>query len=92
VLSDVSAAYLEQGRVTGDRSHFESARDAAKQALLVDKSYARAYFNLALSYEGLAEMSPARDAWREYLALDSSSDWAREAQRHLEDDRRPQSK
>lgn len=83
VLNDLAAAHLARGRQSGDRTDFVQAREAAKHALRLDRTFAPAYFNLGLAYEALGASVLARDAWRGYLAIDSSSEWAREAQRHL---------
>lgn len=66
----------EQGR------HAEAVR-ALRRALRRDPSYADAWFNLALCYEALRDPARAAEAWRRYLALDSGSEWSRQARRHL---------
>jgi tetratricopeptide (TPR) repeat protein len=79
--SDLAAAYAARARRQGSSTDWQKALAAAERALKANPDLIEAWFNRALVIEG-AEMSPAevRQAWLEYLARDSSSDWARERQ------------
>jgi len=80
VLIDIAAALLARGN-DGDA---RNALELLTRAVALDPSRSEAWFNLALAAEALADTSRAREAWTRYLALDSSSEWAAEARRHME--------
>jgi tetratricopeptide (TPR) repeat protein len=80
--SDLAAAFLARAKRQGNTSDWLKARAAAERATQADPGLMEAWFNRALAIEG-ASSSPAdgSQAWRDYLARDSSSAWARERQR-----------
>lgn len=80
VLSDLSAAHLA---CQGDPIHLLFALDAADRAVKANPSLHEARYNLALSLEHLYLLNKAREAWNDYLKLDTRSLWAQEARRHL---------
>lgn len=83
VLADLSAAYLARSRDRGDPADVPRAIDAARRAVTADASLAEGWFNLALAREAAGERDQAREAWTRYLAVDKTSPWRAEAQRHL---------
>jgi tetratricopeptide (TPR) repeat protein len=83
-LSDLSAVYGERGRDQKRPEDFVEALDAAERAVAAAPALPEAAFNHALALENLFLDEEARKAWRHYLALDGSSDWAEEARLHLE--------
>lgn len=84
MLSDFSAALLADAGRTGNTREIGEAVEAAERALKSPQAPVEAAFNLAAALEA-AGSGRAADAWRDYLARDSSSEWGREARRHLDD-------
>jgi CHAT domain-containing protein len=82
--SDLAAGYLVRGRESSRIEDVARAVGLAEQATELDPRLAEARFNLALSLERLSLRSEASRAWQSYLAVDSTSEWAAEARRHLE--------
>jgi tetratricopeptide (TPR) repeat protein len=80
VHNDLGVAYLE----SGDASQLQKAGTEFRQALEQDKSFATAAFNLAVFYERTNAIAQAEAQWKQYLELDSKSDWAVEARERLE--------
>jgi len=80
LLSDVAAAHLAR-RAEGD---VERALDLLERAITIDPKRAEAWFNLGLAAETARKSERAQEAWKRYLALDPSSEWATEARWHLE--------
>lgn len=70
------------------RFHLQQYRRAAgdfERVLELDPGHLKARYSLAVSYEKLGLPNRAREEWQHYLRLDSSSEWAREARRRLEE-------
>jgi tetratricopeptide (TPR) repeat protein len=68
--------------------HQQRHKDAIRwfeRVLELDPGHAQAQYSLAVTYDKLGQREQAVSAWRRYLELDSSSDWAEEARRRLED-------
>ena len=84
ILSDLSAAYLVQATRNNQPDGIAKALTMADRALKADDRLAEAWFNRALALERLAMVGEARSAWSDYLKVDSRSEWAAEATRHLE--------
>jgi tetratricopeptide (TPR) repeat protein len=82
-LTDLAAAYLARGPGSGGRDDWDSAERAAKQALQIAPASAEARFNLAVALQGAERTKEALTAWKEYLAIDSSSPWADEARARI---------
>jgi tetratricopeptide (TPR) repeat protein len=80
VLSDVAAAYLAR-QAEGDVQH---ALDLLERAVTLDPKRAEAWFNLGLAARAARQTARAQEAWKQYLVLDPSSEWANEARWHLE--------
>ena len=76
VLTDLSAAHLLQAE------RFQSPRDlvlsveSAERALELEPGNAAARFNLATALDRLDMVHEAGRAWKEYLMVDSTSEWA----------------
>lgn len=64
-------------------SLFAQALASTEHALRIDATMPEARFNRAVILERMGLTDVARDAWREYLAVDSHSAWAEEAKQHV---------
>jgi CHAT domain-containing protein len=82
--SDLAAAYYTDAVREGHAAELPRALAAADRALAMSSDLSEARFNRALILERMGLRAEAAAAWREYLQLDGSSDWAAEARRHLE--------
>lgn len=83
VWSDLAAARLQLARESGDVQRIATALAAADAALATDPSMPAAAFNRALALEALELRLPAAEAYRHYLRLDGTTEWAREARERL---------
>lgn len=81
-FSDLSALYGERARTKDRPEDYVNALEMADQATWID-SRVEIGFNRALALERLCLVDGAREAWDEYIALDSDSPWADEARQHL---------
>jgi len=79
VLSDLAATHLIRAERTQNPRELPAAIDAASRALEADPAYLPALFNLALALDRQRLMSEADAAWRAYVTVDSTSQWASEA-------------
>lgn len=77
------AAY-NLGSLCEDLSDVEQAIRHYRMALELAPDYADAHFNLAAALARAGRADEANRHWQRYLALDSSSPWARIARAHLE--------
>jgi tetratricopeptide (TPR) repeat protein len=64
---------------------YERAASSYEQALAVDAEHLKACYSLAVCYERLRRISDARVQWNRYLELDSTSEWAEQARKHIEE-------
>jgi CHAT domain-containing protein len=78
ILSDLSAAYLQRGRLTGRPEDYPKSLAAAERAIHIAPDLVEPYFNRALALEALNLHDSATRAWQEYLSRDPSSEWAAE--------------
>lgn len=83
IWSDLAAARLAIADLQGRPSLLPRALAAADRAIELDPRLAEALFNRALIVERMGLVNEARAAWQAYLAVDGSSDWAREARERL---------
>ena len=83
IWSDLAAARYAAAVSLGRTSLLPEALAAADAALRIDPRSAEALFNRALILEKLGLSSEARSAWQRYLAVDATSEWAREARARL---------
>ena len=85
IWSDLAAArFTEAVQSDEGNAKLAQALGVADAALRIDPAYPEALFNRALILERLGFRSQARSAWKRYLSVDSSSEWAREAEKHLQ--------
>jgi CHAT domain-containing protein len=83
VLSDLAAAYLARAERSNQPQDFARAVTMADRALKADPHLAEASFNRAYALERLSLADQARNAWLDYLKVDSSSEWAAEARSRI---------
>jgi CHAT domain-containing protein/lipoprotein NlpI len=84
--SDMGAVLLELGQIADETrriQYFGQASEYFERALQLNPSLPEALFNRALVYQDMRLPQAAKDAWRKYLEIDSTSPWAREAERNL---------
>lgn len=87
---DLALAYFEKEmRADHDRpvlmKTIDLLNDVIKNSKPADTQLrAAALFNLAIAYEKSEMLDLAVSTWQQYLQLDSASDWATEARKHLE--------
>jgi CHAT domain-containing protein/tetratricopeptide (TPR) repeat protein len=88
--ADLGAALLEAGKKAkeekdGAKSYelLNSSLKYLERAIELDPKLLEPRFNRALSQEAIPMPEQAEQAWREYLELDSSSNWADEARQRL---------
>lgn len=82
-LNDLAVALTERAERNDDPSVLIDAFMAADSAVRLSPSSREAQFTLAVLLERLYLRRDAIDAWNRYLKLDSSSPWAKEAQKRL---------
>ncbi|MBO6719455.1 MAG: tetratricopeptide repeat protein [Rhizobiaceae bacterium] len=76
-------AWFNLADLLAETDNPDAARRYLRRALSIEPQYADAIFNLArLEFEA-GELDEARRLWSDYLKLDSSSEWARAAQRGI---------
>lgn len=85
LLSDLAAAYLVRASRLDEPADIPKALDAAEKAIELEDASAEAWFNRALALESLHLVDSAKKAWEDFLKRDSTSGWADEARKHLED-------
>ena len=83
--SDLAAAYLVRASRLDEPSDIPKALEAAEKAIEKKDAPVEAWFNRALAIEGLHLIDQAKKAWNDYLERDSTTAWAEEARKHLED-------
>ena len=81
--SDLAAALLERYRLRSDIADANAALSRVTEALRMEGGMAAALFNRALALEAISGAGASRQAWMDYLAVDSTSQWAVEARAHL---------
>ncbi len=80
--SDLAAAYLADARRNGDPYSRVKALEAAENAVTLDPGLPEARFNRALALASVSLPGQAAGAWKDYLALDRQTGWAKEAREH----------
>lgn len=80
LLSDLSAAYYARARFGGHPASYRLASETADRAWKLDNTSREIAWNRALAVEGLQLRDQAIAAWRDYLRLDPTGPWAKEAQ------------
>jgi CHAT domain-containing protein/cytochrome c-type biogenesis protein CcmH/NrfG len=88
IFNDLGVAYFEKAQLLEDKGQrFEPsvrALEYFEKALTLNPYLLEARFNKARALEAV-KFSGAKEAWQEYLKYDSSSGWAREAEKHLQE-------
>lgn len=84
VLADLAAAYLVRAERRGTPRDLLAAIETAQEAREQDPGNRAAAYNLALALQRFGLVEEASEGWRTYLALDSTSAWAREARRNVD--------
>ena len=84
--SDMGATLMELGESADDEGqmvkYFAQALEYFNRALQLSPSSPEALFNRALLYQHM-RLQQAKEAWQKYLEIDSTSPWAKEAERNL---------
>ena len=83
--SDLAAAYLVRASHLDEPADLPKALEAAEKAIELENAPDEAWFNRALALEQLHLVDSARKAWNDYLQRDSTSAWADEARKRLEE-------
>lgn len=84
ILNDLSAAYLAESKWLRDKALAAKALQTAERSLRVRRT-PEAMWNRAVALQKLEKDSDAIRAWQEYLAVDSTSEWATEARTQIDD-------
>jgi CHAT domain-containing protein/predicted negative regulator of RcsB-dependent stress response len=79
VWNDLAAAHHAAAIRFGTASEEPLALAAIDRAIELDPQLAEARFNRALILEKLGALAQAREAWQQYLDIDATSAWAKEA-------------
>lgn len=82
--NDLAAAHLDAADRFTRASELPLALASLDSALRIEPRMPEALFNRALIVERIGLLDEARRAWEQYLTVDPSSDWAREARTHLD--------
>ncbi len=83
--NDLGTAWLEKGKSNDDNLRFLAASlEEFNKAIELNKGLKEAYFNKALSLQLMNLPNQTKEAWQEYLKMDDSSDWAKEAKKNLQ--------
>jgi cytochrome c-type biogenesis protein CcmH/NrfG len=87
ILNDIGAAYLEKSRLASKDEEklmlVANAVESFDKALAINPNLLPARFNKAVATE-IYLPNRAKEAWQEYLNLDQTSNWAKEARNRLE--------
>jgi CHAT domain-containing protein len=85
LLSDLAAAYLVRASRLDEPSDIPKALEAAEKAIEIQGAPTEAWFNRALALEELHLVDSAKKAWEDFLERDSTSAWADEARKRIEE-------
>jgi tetratricopeptide (TPR) repeat protein len=89
IHNDLGAVFLEECPIQATGANGVQLEvcgrslEHVEKALALDNTLLEALFNRALLFQALKSRTQAIAAWWDYLAKDSSSQWAQEAQRNL---------
>jgi hypothetical protein len=84
VYTDLGMVYLARGLADANPSDYENAVEYLSQGLRKGPNNPVGLFNRALALEALFLWDRAELDWNNYLRIDGSSGWAREAREHLD--------
>lgn len=82
-LADLAAAHILRAERAGTPGDLFAAVEAAEEALASSPRNRAALFNRALALHRMELVEEAAHDWRAYLAVDSTSEYAADARRHL---------
>ena len=92
IYSDLGALYLEKANQAAalekDSENLENlarSLESLNRALQINENLPETLFNKALVLQKMRQPNQAREAWQKYLEKDSTSDWANEARKNLEE-------
>lgn len=85
ILADLGAAYYQKAAKADDPESYGLAYQRLSEGLRLTQDDPTLLFNKALAAEHIQTPTVAQEAWEAYLKLDSSSEFAGEARRHLGD-------
>jgi CHAT domain-containing protein/tetratricopeptide (TPR) repeat protein len=83
-LNDAAVVHALRGETAAGAFDILRAVDLLERAQLLDSTMVEVRFNRALVLDKLHLFGEAQEAWRAYLRVDSTSDWAIEARDRLE--------
>ena len=83
--SDLAAAYLVRASRLDEPADIPKALEAAERAIAIESAPPEAWFNRALALEQLHLVDSAKKAWEDFLERDSTSPWADEARKRIEE-------
>jgi cytochrome c-type biogenesis protein CcmH/NrfG len=86
ILVDLGMAYYQKADKTSpdDAKAFSLAYNSFTEGLRLRPRDPTLLFDQALAAERIFGYTAAREAWEDYLKIDSNGDWAREARAHLD--------
>ncbi len=86
IHNDLGVALMEKGKQKeeGKLELFAKANEEIEKSIELDKNLTAAFFNRGLVIESLSLPNQAKEAWENYLKIDSTSQWANEARQHLQ--------
>jgi CHAT domain-containing protein/tetratricopeptide (TPR) repeat protein len=79
----LGAAWLERHRLTGVAAFAGAALEQTQKAIAFQGPTEETLFNRALALAALGRTEDAISAWKDYLTLDPSSEWATEARERI---------
>ena len=83
--NDLGTAFLEKAKNNDDSLKLlANSLEEFSKAIELDKTSKEAYFNKALSIQLMNLPNQTKEAWQEYIELDNSTDWSKEAERNLQ--------
>jgi CHAT domain-containing protein len=85
LLSDLSAAYLVRAGRLDEPADIPKALETAEKAIAIQGAPSEAWFNRALALEQMHLVDSAKKAWTEFLERDSTSAWADEARKRIDE-------
>lgn len=81
--SDLAAARYDSVTRFNKDAELPQALDEVNHALEIEPKAPEALFNRALIVQKLGTLEEAREAWKRYLEVDATTEWAREARNRL---------
>jgi tetratricopeptide (TPR) repeat protein len=82
-LIDLACAYALRADVENRKEDSAQALELLLRSLRISPADPRALFNLALVYQRMSLLDEAITAWKKYLEIDPSGEWAQEGRERL---------